>query len=95
MSKGYWLIHVSVNDSDNYPRYVEASAPVYKKWGAKLIVRGGQHEIVEGNSGNRHVVIEFESYEKALAAYRSPEYQAAAKLRQTYGEADFVIIEGA
>jgi uncharacterized protein (DUF1330 family) len=40
------------------------------------------------------VVIEFDSYEAAKACYDSPEYQAAAKIRDANGVADLVIIEG-
>ena len=35
-----------------------------------------------------------ESYRKALDCYNSPEYQAAAKLRQQYSDSDIVIVEG-
>jgi uncharacterized protein (DUF1330 family) len=39
-------------------------------------------------------VIEFPSYEAALACYRSDEYQAAIALRRGIAETDFVIAEG-
>jgi uncharacterized protein (DUF1330 family) len=39
-------------------------------------------------------VIEFESYAVAKACYESPEYQAAAKIRDEASEAQLVIIEG-
>ncbi len=44
--------------------------------------------------GRRHVVIEFDSYAIAKACHDSPEYQAAAKIRDEASKADFVIIEG-
>ena len=40
------------------------------------------------------MVLEFPSYEAALACYRSPEYQAAIELRQGKAEVDLVVIEG-
>ncbi len=40
------------------------------------------------------MVIEFDSYAAAKACYESPEYQAAAKIREEASTADFVIIEG-
>lgn len=95
MPKGYWMVRVSVSDEHNYPAYLAAAQKAYDKYGAKFIVRGGRHEIAEGSSRERHVMVEYDSYEKALEAYHSEEYQAAAKLRQQYGETDFVIIEGA
>jgi uncharacterized protein (DUF1330 family) len=40
------------------------------------------------------VVIEFPSYETALECYRSPDYQAAARLRAGKAVFDLVVIEG-
>jgi uncharacterized protein (DUF1330 family) len=45
-------------------------------------------------TGKRHVVLEFESYAKALECYNSAEYQAAVKLRDKYSVAEVVVIEG-
>jgi uncharacterized protein (DUF1330 family) len=39
-------------------------------------------------------VIEFPSYDAALACYRSPAYQKAIGLRQNASDGDLVIIEG-
>lgn len=94
MAKGYWIVHITVTDPDNYPKYLAADAAAFAKYDASFLVRGGGFEAPEGPAKSRHVVIEFESYEKALACYRSPEYQAAAKLRQAYADSDLVIVEG-
>jgi uncharacterized protein (DUF1330 family) len=40
------------------------------------------------------VVLEFPSYQAALACYRSPGYQAAKKLRDGKAEFDLVVVEG-
>ena len=95
MPKGYWIAHVDVTNADDYPGYLKAAQPAYEKYGANLIVRGGKYDAVEGNARTRHVVIEFESYEQALACYNSPEYQAAAKIRQANSTGDILIVEGA
>jgi uncharacterized protein (DUF1330 family) len=92
--KGYWMGMVEVTDPDNYPKYVAANAAAFEKYGARFLVRGGQHEIFEGPAASRLVVIEFDSYQTALDCYHSPEYQAALKLRQQYSTAHFAIVEG-
>ena len=44
---------------------------------------------------SRNVVVEFESYEVALACWNSPEYRHAASLRQPpVAEGDVIICEG-
>lgn len=92
--KGYWMGMVEVTDPDNYPKYVAANAAAFEKYGARFLVRGGQHEIFEGPAASRLVVIEFDSYQTALDCYHSPEYQAALKLRQQNSTAHFAIVEG-
>ncbi len=94
MAKGYWIVHVTVNDPENYPKYIAADAKAFEKFDANFLVRGGKYDAVEGPARERHVVIEFESYEVALACYNSPEYQAAAKLRQAYADSEVLIVEG-
>lgn len=93
-AKGYWIGRVDVNDLEQYKRYIEANAAPFREFGARFLVRGGRFECVEGNSRSRNVVIEFPSYEQALACYRSPGYQAAMALRTAVSVVDMIIIEG-
>ncbi|MFK7861280.1 MAG: DUF1330 domain-containing protein [Granulosicoccus sp.] len=94
MPKAYWIAHVDVTDEENYPEYLKAGAPVYEKYNARFVVRGGRSEAMEGKQRSRHVVIEFKDYDTALAAYNSDEYQAAKALRNRYAESEFLIVEG-
>ena len=50
-------------------------------YGANVLARGGKYTALEGEDRSRNVVIEFESYQKALDCYNSPEYQSARKNR--------------
>ena len=94
MPKGYIIGHITVTDPDGYPEYVAKDTPILESHGAKFIVRGGQSETPEGQAQDRHVVIEFESFDRAMECYNSPEYQAAVKLRQAYSDSEIVIVEG-
>ena len=94
MAKGYWIAHVTVTDPEQYKLYVESSAEAFKKYNANILARGGQHNVLEGTGKARNVVIEFPSFEDAVACYNSDEYQAAKKHRENAGEADIVIVEG-
>jgi len=94
MSKGYWIAHIDVSDPQAYQTYIQANGEVFRKHGARFVVRGGPSETVEGRLRARHVVIEFKDYATALACYRSPEYQKLIGLRRPHATADLLIIEG-
>ena len=92
--KGYWIGRVTVTDPERYPHYIEAAKPAFAKYHARFLVRGGEFEAPEGEPRERNVVIEFPDYETALACYHSPEYQAAAKIRQESSVSEQLIIKG-
>ena len=94
MAKGYWIARADITDPERYKLYMAANAAPLKKYGARFLVRGGRSETPEGTSRMRSVVLEFPTYEAALECWKSPEYQAAIKLRQPVSTFDLVIIEG-
>ncbi len=94
MPKGYWIARVDVH-SDGYKEYVAQNGPVFKKYGAKFLVRNGRYEAKEGgNHRSRNIVLEFPDYASALACYESPEYQRLIAIRAPHGVADIIVIEG-
>ncbi len=94
MPKGYWIVHVSVHDPEHYPEYLAVAIPVFEKFGANFIVRGGAYEVMEGTERERNFVIEFKDRATATACYQSPEYQRAVAIRNKYSDADLIIIDG-
>ena len=62
--------------------------------GDEILVRSGKFEVPEGTSRSRHVLIEFPDYASALACYRSPEYQANIKVRESHAVIHLIIVEG-
>jgi uncharacterized protein (DUF1330 family) len=94
MPKGYWIARIDIDDLEKYKAYVAANAAPLRKYGAVFLVRAGRFENPEGGSRSRNVVLEFPSYQAALDCYKSPEYQAAIKLRTPVSTGDLVIIEG-
>lgn len=94
MAKGYWVARVDVDDLETYKTYIAANAAPFAEYGARFIVRGGDFVCKEGTSRSRNVVIEFPSYEAALACYESDGYQAAKALRDPVSSGDLVIVEG-
>jgi uncharacterized protein (DUF1330 family) len=92
--KGYWIGQIDVTDMDGYKAYLVADQAPFGEFGARYLVRGGRHEVMEGRARSRMVVLEFPSYETALACYHSPGYRAAKKLREGKADADIVVVEG-
>ena len=72
--KGYWIVQVDVPDAEAYKPYLVANQVPFGKFGARYLVRGGRRDIMEGRARDRIVVLEFPSFEAALACYRSPDY---------------------
>jgi uncharacterized protein (DUF1330 family) len=93
--KGYWIAMVDVNDPQGYADYTSRAPAVFARFGARILARGGRSQALEGReTPGRTVVIEFPSYEQALACYQSDEYQEACRYRQGRAEAVVVIAEG-
>lgn len=94
MAKGYWIAHVDVRDNERYKDYVATAKPAFERFGANFLARGGALTELEGKARGRNVVIEFPSVQHAIDCYNSPEYQAAAKIRQDVADTDMMIVEG-
>lgn len=94
MPKGYLIAHVDITDPEVYKTYVAANAKPFADHGARFLARGGEHEILEGQSRSRHVILEFPSYQAALDCYHSADYQHATSIRQTASSGDVIVIEG-
>ena len=94
MPKGYIIGHITVTDPDAYKEYVALDTPILEGLGGSFIIRGGRSEVPEGETLDRHVVIEFPSYEAALAAYNDPAYQEVADIRRRSARSVMVVVEG-
>ncbi len=94
MPKGYIIGHITVNDPEAYKEYVTRDTPILQGLGGRFIIRGGQAQVMEGEALQRHVVIEFPSYEAALTAYNDPAYQEVAAIRRRTAESVIIVVEG-
>lgn len=94
MAKGYWIGHVDIADPQRYKEYVAANAEPLNTFGGRFLVRAGEFLAVEGSSRMRHVVVEFPTYQAAIECWKSPQYQAAIRIRQSAATTDLLVIEG-
>ena len=54
MAKGYWIGRVDVRSDEGYKPYAMGNQAIFKKYGARYIVRAGKFECVEGNTRSRN-----------------------------------------
>ncbi len=94
--KGYWIAFVDVNSPEQYQEYLQRAPTVLQTYGARILARSENLTALEGFEvpPTRAVVLEFDSYEQAMACYQSPEYQAASEFRKEAAFAQVVIMKG-
>ena len=92
----YWVARSRIIDPVEYKKYTDRVPGIIAKFGGKVLARGGRYEIMEGpDKFHRFVVIEFPTFEQAVACFNSPEYVAAAAFRRNgAGEVENVIVDG-
>ena len=96
MKKGYWVVQYrSVSDEALLKEYGALAIPAIQAGGGKTVIRTADAiEPREAGLKQRVVVMEFESFERAVATYNSAAYQAALKVLGSAAERDFRIVEG-
>ena len=92
----YLIADVEVHDPDVYAEYRRQVLPLVQHYGGRFIVRGGAHEVLEGEwKPKRVVVIEFPDMAALKSWYTSPEYAKLIALRQGVSRGSLIAVEGA
>ncbi|HZZ04738.1 DUF1330 domain-containing protein [Paraburkholderia sp.] len=96
MSKGYWVtVYRATKDPSKLAAYAQLAGPAVAAANGKFIVRGSADEVREQGLKERTVVIEFPTYEQAIAAYESDAYKKALEALGDAVERDLRIVRGA
>jgi uncharacterized protein (DUF1330 family) len=91
----YIIADVTVTDADQMGKYREWSTKAMQEFGARVLVRGGAIEVLEGTwQPTRLVVLEFDTLAQAKAMYQSDTYTTAREIRQHAGVMRMVVVEG-
>ncbi len=96
MKKGYWIVaYRSVSDQAALREYGVLALAVIEANGGRALVRTSEAvEPREEGQKERTVVMEFESYAKALETYESEGYKEALRVLGSTAVRDFRIVEG-
>jgi uncharacterized protein (DUF1330 family) len=96
MKKGYWIVcYRSVSDEAALREYGALALIAIEAHGGRALVRTADAiEPHEAGLKQRTVVMEYESFAKAVEAYGSDAYQRALKALGSAAERDFRIVEG-
>ncbi len=95
MAKGYWVAaYRAIHDADKLAAYGALAGPVVHAAGGKFLVRGGEVFAAEAGLKQRTVVVEFPSFEQALAAYQSEAYQKVLAVLGDGAERDARVVAG-
>lgn len=90
---GVWVVQVDVKDDDRYAEYIRGSSEVVAAYDGEFLARGGRYEQKEGKPYSRNVLVRFPTYERALEAYESDEYQAIVGTAKEAADRAFIIVE--
>ena len=93
--KGYWVVcYRSVSNPAALSEYMKLATTALQSLGGRVIVGGKPAKIHEAGLNESAVIVEFESLEKAIAAYESAAYEPALKVLDNAAQRDFRIVEG-
>ena len=95
MAKGYWVsVYPAISDPERLTAYFKLAGPAVQAGGGRTLSRGGRVVAHDDGIAERTVLIEFDTFEQALAAHESEAYQKALIALSDGVERDFRIIEG-
>ena len=97
MKKGYWVVsYRSIEDESAVRAYGALAVPALESFGGRFLTRStSQIQPHEAGLQLRTILVEFDSYEIALAAHESEAYRKALQALGSGAERDFRIVEGA
>lgn len=95
MPKGYWVsVYRTISDPEKLAAYDKLAGPAVRAGGGRVLSRGGRVMAHDAGIAERTILIEFDSFEQAVAARESAAYQEALAALSDGVERDFRIVEG-
>jgi uncharacterized protein (DUF1330 family) len=96
MKRGYWVVaYRSISDESAVNAYAALAVPAVQSFGGRFLT-GSTSQVHAHEAGlqQRTIIVEFDSYDIALAAHESEGYQKALQALGSGAERDYRIVEG-
>jgi uncharacterized protein (DUF1330 family) len=92
----YLIVEMHITDMEQYKLYMAEAPAAVKAHGGEYLVRGGKHEVLEGDwQPHRVAMLRFPSYQQAKAFYDGAQYTATRAKRAGATEYfNMVLVEG-
>ena len=95
MPKGYMIsAHRKEANPVKAAAYVKLGVPAIEAAGGRILAKGGRVQARENGIAGRTVLIEFDSYQAAVAAYDSEAYKQALHALDGGADRDIGLFEG-
>ena len=85
----YWIGRAKFDNPEAFRELAERAMPCFAAHGGKVLIRGANHRVLDGQDDSRsHMIVEFSSLEDAEACFASKEYQDIRAERNARGAMD-------
>jgi uncharacterized protein (DUF1330 family) len=97
MKKGYWVVaYRSISDESAVKAYSALAGPAIESVGGRVLTRSTSRvQTRESGLQLRAILVEFDSFDIAIAAHESEAYKKALQALGSGADRDFRIVEGA
>lgn len=91
----YLIVDVAIRDPKQYETYKQQVPALIARHGGEYLVRGGTHEVLEGEwRPTRLVLFRFPNRAAIKAFLADPDYRPLAALRHSIADSSLVAVDG-
>jgi uncharacterized protein (DUF1330 family) len=91
----YMIVDVDTSDPQRYEEYKRAVPALIARHGGEYLVRGGAHEVLEGDwQPTRMVLFRFPDRASIKALFADPDYRPLAALRHEIAKSRIIAVDG-
>jgi uncharacterized protein (DUF1330 family) len=96
MPKAYLIVQIEIRDVGAFQSYMARADKTVFAYGGRFLARAGRWKHLEGDRPplSRNTLVEFPSFEQALAWYESEAYSDPRRERQACTMTNYVLLEG-